>query len=91
MVRRILTSIFAHGLADGKDAAEPVDFAASERTALAIAREGIVLLRNQSLLPLAADTVGSWSSDPTPIEAFPPVAAPRNHSPRRDRGEGTTR
>ncbi len=56
MVRRILTSIFAHGLADEGEAPEPVDFAASDRTALAIAREGTVLLRNQGLLPLPADT-----------------------------------
>ena len=40
MVRRILTSIFAHGLADKTGVSEPVDFAASDRTALAIAREG---------------------------------------------------
>jgi beta-glucosidase len=56
MARRILTSIFAHGLADRTGVSEPVDFAASERTALAIAREGTVLLRNQGLLPLRADT-----------------------------------
>jgi beta-glucosidase len=56
MARRILTSIFAHDLADARDAPEPVDFAASDRTALAIAREGTVLLRNQGLLPLPADT-----------------------------------
>jgi beta-glucosidase len=56
MARRILTSIFAHGLADKTDVSGPVDFAASDRTALAIAREGTVLLRNQGLLPLAADT-----------------------------------
>jgi beta-glucosidase len=56
MARRILTSIFAHRLADEKDASDPVDFAASDRTALAIAREGTVLLRNQGLLPLPADT-----------------------------------
>jgi beta-glucosidase len=56
MVRRILTSIFAHGLADERDASDPVDFVASDRTALAIAREGTVLLRNQGLLPLPADT-----------------------------------
>ena len=52
MARRILTSIFAHGLADHQDH-PPADFAASEATALAIAREGTVLLRNQSLLPLS--------------------------------------
>ena len=56
MARRILTSIFAHGLADQRDAAEPLDYAASDDTALAIAREGTVLLRNKGLLPLAADT-----------------------------------
>jgi beta-glucosidase len=56
MARRILTSIFAHGLADKTDASDPADFAESDRTALAIAREGTVLLRNQGLLPLAADT-----------------------------------
>ena len=56
MARRILTSIFAQGLADETDAAEPVDYAASDDTALAIAREGTVLFENQGLLPLAADT-----------------------------------
>ncbi|MGH6797608.1 MAG: beta-glucosidase family protein [Roseiarcus sp.] len=56
MARRILTSIFAHGLADNTGAAPPVDFASSDRTALAIEREGVVLLRNQGLLPLSADT-----------------------------------
>jgi beta-glucosidase len=56
MVRRILTSIFAHGLADQTDEPKPVDYAASDRTALAIASEGTVLLRNEGLLPLSADT-----------------------------------
>jgi beta-glucosidase len=56
MARRVLTSIFAHGLADRTDAPDRVDFTASDRTALAIAREGTVLLRNQGLLPLPADT-----------------------------------
>ncbi|HZZ22350.1 MAG TPA: beta-glucosidase [Roseiarcus sp.] len=56
MARRILTSIFAHGLADETSASGDVDFAASDRTALAIEREGAVLLRNQGLLPLSADT-----------------------------------
>ena len=56
MARRILTSIFAHGLADKTSAPEPADFAASDRTALAIARESTVLLRNEGLLPLPADT-----------------------------------
>ncbi len=55
MARRILTSIFAHGLAD-QPASEPLDLSASDRTALAIARAGTVLLRNEGLLPLPADT-----------------------------------
>ena len=53
MARRILTSIFAHGLADNQERSDPVDFASSDKTALAIAREGTVLLRNQGLLPLS--------------------------------------
>jgi beta-glucosidase len=56
MARRILTSIFAHGLADARFAPAPVDLGSSDRTALAIAREGAVLLRNEGLLPLPADT-----------------------------------
>ena len=56
MARRVLTSIFAHGLADDPDSSPPVDFAASDRTALLIARQGAVLLRNQGLLPLPPDT-----------------------------------
>jgi beta-glucosidase len=56
MARRVLTSIFAHGLADETGFSGPVDFDASDRTALAIARKGTVLLRNQGLLPLPADT-----------------------------------
>lgn len=56
MARRILTSIFAHGLSDETGALPPVDLAASDHAALAIAREGMVLLRNQGLLPLPADT-----------------------------------
>jgi beta-glucosidase len=56
MARRILASIFAHGLADPTSPTEAVDFAASDRTALAVAREGTVLLRNQGLLPLSRDT-----------------------------------
>jgi beta-glucosidase len=55
MARRILTSIFAHGLAGKTSASDPVDFASSDGTALAVSREGAVLLRNQGLLPLSAD------------------------------------
>jgi beta-glucosidase len=56
MTRRVLTSMFAHGLADEVKTPAAVDFAASDRTALAIARQGMVLLKNQGLLPLPADT-----------------------------------
>ena len=92
MARRILTSIFAHGLADKTDVSEPVDFAASDRTALAIAREGTVLLRNQGLLPLAADTRSTrrdrGSRRPRRSLRRRLVAS---HPPRRNRGEGTDR
>ena len=56
MARRILTSIFAHGLADETAGPQKVDVPASDRTALTAAQEGTVLLRNQGLLPLPADT-----------------------------------
>ena len=55
MARQILTSIFAHGLADNEDRPDPIDLDSSDRTALAIAREGTVLLRNQGQLPLSPD------------------------------------
>ncbi|MGD0722155.1 MAG: glycoside hydrolase family 3 C-terminal domain-containing protein [Roseiarcus sp.] len=55
MARRILGAIFASGLYDSPPRPAPVDVAASDRTALAIAREGIVLLKNDAVLPLAAD------------------------------------
>ena len=55
MARRILTSIFACGLAEEASASDPVDLRQSDDTALRIEREGAVLLRNQSMLPLAAD------------------------------------
>jgi beta-glucosidase len=51
MARRILTSIFAHGIGE-EVASDPPDFAASDETALAIEREGAVLLKNENLLPL---------------------------------------
>ena len=54
MARRILTSIFAQGLAE-EVASDPPDFAISDETALAIEREGAVLLKNQGLLPLPAN------------------------------------
>ena len=56
MARRILTSIFACGLADDASASDPADLRQGDRAALAIEREGAVLLRNEDMLPLAADT-----------------------------------
>jgi beta-glucosidase len=56
MVRRILTSMFAGGLCDDALATGPPDLESSNRTALAIEREGAVLLRNDGLLPLSAQT-----------------------------------
>ena len=61
MARRILTSIFAHGLADNADRPDPSIRHSSDRTALAIEREGAVLLRNQGLLPLSADAAAGSS------------------------------
>jgi beta-glucosidase len=55
MVRRILASIFAYGLAGAASASEPADLDASEATALYIERNGAVLLRNHGLLPFSRD------------------------------------
>lgn len=55
MVRRILRSIFAVGV-DQWDAAPAVDMTAHHQIALEIARQGIVLLKNEGVLPLCADT-----------------------------------
>jgi beta-glucosidase len=56
MAQRILTSIFALGLTDEQNSSEAPGLAASDETALTIEREGAVLLRNQGLLPLSAET-----------------------------------
>ena len=55
MARRVLTSIFAKGLADETIAPDPADPSASDETALAIERNGAVLLKNDGLLPLSPD------------------------------------
>ena len=52
MARRILTSIFACGLVEGAPAPK-VHVGESDEAALAIEREGAVLLRNDGVLPLA--------------------------------------
>ncbi len=56
MVLRILTSMFACGLADHASASDPTDLREGDAAALAIEREGAVLLRNDGMLPLSAAT-----------------------------------
>jgi beta-glucosidase len=55
MVRRILRSIYARGV-DQWGPSPKVDMASDHQIALDIARQGIVLLKNKGVLPLAADT-----------------------------------
>ncbi len=52
MSRRILRSMFAAGLFDGKPVAPPIDAAAHAAVAKKVADEGIVLLTNKGILPL---------------------------------------
>jgi beta-glucosidase len=54
MVRRILRSAYAMGV-DKWGSAPKVDMAAHNDIALEVARQGIVLLKNEGALPLAAD------------------------------------
>src|SRR5664279_2035066 len=55
MVRRILRSIYAVGL-DQPLPQPVVDMAEHHATALDVARQGIVLLKNDGVLPIRADT-----------------------------------
>ncbi len=55
MVRRILRSMFAVGL-DRWDEAPHVDLAAHHEISLATARQGIVLLKNEGVLPLPTES-----------------------------------
>jgi beta-glucosidase len=54
MAARILTSIFASGVYDDPPIPSPIDTDSSDGTALDIAREGVVLLKNDNLLPIPA-------------------------------------
>jgi beta-glucosidase len=55
MVRRILRSMFAVGI-DAWEPRPPVDMARHNEIARETARQGIVLLKNDGVLPLAADS-----------------------------------
>ena len=55
MVRRILRSMFAVGI-DRREAPQIPDLAAHNEIALQIARQGIVLLANRGVLPLAPES-----------------------------------
>jgi beta-glucosidase len=55
MVRRILRSMFAVGIAEHDKGAEP-DMAAHNEVALQIARQGVVLLQNRGVLPLGPES-----------------------------------
>ena len=58
MVRRILRSMYAVGV-DQWGAAPEVDLARHNDIALETARQGIVLLKNDGILPVASDTTAS--------------------------------
>ena len=72
MVRRILRSIYAVGI-DAWDGAAEVDMAAHAQIALDAARQGIVLLENDGVLPLARDTsatiavIGGYAQAGVPV------------------------
>jgi beta-glucosidase len=54
MVRRITRTLIEKGVVDDPVALGPIDFAADAKVAQADAEEGIVLLKNDHVLPLAA-------------------------------------
>src|SRR6478609_5514002 len=54
MVRRVARALIAKGAVDDPVTPGPIDFAAHARVTQADAEDGIVLLKNQNVLPLAA-------------------------------------
>jgi beta-glucosidase len=82
MVRRILRSIYAVGI-DKWGPAPPVDMAEHNEIALDTARQGIVLLKNDGILPLATDTVariaviGGHAEEGIPIGTGSSTVLPR--------------
>ena len=72
MVRRILRSLFSVGI-DRWEAMPAPDMAAHNEIALQIARQGIVLLKNRGVLPLAPDSaarvavIGGYAQTGVPI------------------------
>jgi len=83
MARRILTSMFNHGLCGGAREDRPPDLAESDRTALDIEREAVVLLKNNDrLLPLSRDTrtlavIGAHADRGVPAGGGSSQVAPR--------------
>jgi beta-glucosidase len=75
MVRRILRSVYAVGIDDwdpGRAGSSEVDMAAHHAIALDTARQGIVVLENDGVLPLAADAariavIGGYSQLGVPV------------------------
>ena len=72
MVRRILRSMFSIGI-DRWEATRAPDMAVHNEVALRIARQGIVLLKNRGVLPLAPDSaariavIGGYAQTGVPI------------------------
>jgi beta-glucosidase len=87
MVRRILRSMFAHGLFDNPPQQQEIDYTANATVAQRVAEEGTVLLSNRgNMLPLARDAKrivvigghsdagvlsGAGSSQVTPVGGAP--------------------
>lgn len=94
-VRRILRSLFAVGIS-GTYEPQPIDYKAHAQIALDAARDGIVLLKNDGILPLAATArnilvvggnadfgvlSGGGSSQVTPSNGAPRIVEPGSDGP----------